>query len=338
MMKRILNRLKTNEKGQALPVVLILLVLGGLTIAPLLAHMSTGLNATRIHHEKMVEQYNNDSAIEHATWRLLYDSDFVESMTPDDPSVEYSIDINGENVLITVTRIAGMGGDCLTMDIDHVMPANHRLELRVVVFDDDHMHFAYDTEAYDSRIVIPTTTESFTYYLHNNPTPPVGDTDAQAKLSMDEVQPTASTLYNYDVNYDWKNPKPGRRVEESDGGPDDLELKEYQNWWTALYSSDTHLQGNVVINLFIAPDGFNFDNDGSFRIYLRDYNHASGTYTEIGSTDYTVEGGQWIELWQPTAPEGKYEIVANSGSEQVTAIVSLGFGYLRVLSFTYEGG
>ena len=80
-----LNKLVSNEKGQALPVVLICLVLGGLTIAPLLAHMSTGLNATRVHEEKMVEQYSCDSAIEHATWRLLYDSEFVESMTPDSP-------------------------------------------------------------------------------------------------------------------------------------------------------------------------------------------------------------------------------------------------------------
>ena len=106
------------------------------------------------------------------------------------------------------------------------------------------------------------------------------------------LQPTASTLYNYDVNYDWRNPRPGRRVEQSGGGPDGLELKEYQNWRTAPYGSDTHLQGTVIINIFIAPDGFNFDNDGSFRIYLRDYNPANGTYTEIGSADYTVEGGQ----------------------------------------------
>jgi len=258
-------------------------------------------------------------------------------MTPEDPSVEYSIDINGENVLITVTRIAGMGGDWLTMEVDYIMVAGHQLELRVVVFDDDHMHFAYDTEAYDARMVVPTTTSgTLTYYLHNNPTPPVGDTNAQANLSMNDVQPTADTLYNYDKNYDWRNPRPGRRVEESSGGPDGLELKEYQNWRSAPYSSETHLKGTVVINLFIAPDGFNFDNDGSFRVYLRDYNPATGTYTEIGSADYFVEGGHWIQLWQPTAPEGKYQIVADTGKEQVTATASLGFGYLRVLSFIHN--
>jgi hypothetical protein len=333
----VLKKLLKSESGQILPLALICLCFGSLVIPPMLAHMGTGLKAVQTSRASMVGQYCADAGVEHAYGRLLYEDGFIASMTPADPSVEYSIDINDENVLITVTRIAGMGGDWLIMEIDYVMPADHQLELRVVVFDDDHMHFAYDTEAYNAWMQVPTaTSETLAYYLHNNPTPPTGDTDAQANLSMDDIQPTADTLYNYDVNYDWRNPKPGRKVEESSGGPDGLELKEYQNWRTAPYDSDTHLQGTVVINMFIAPDGFNFDNDGSFRIYLRDYDPATGTYTEISSADYTVEGGQWTELWQPTAPEGKYQIVADTGKEQVTATASMGFGYLRVLSFIHN--
>lgn len=99
-MMKILKSLKNNEKGQALPAVLILLVLGGLTIAPLLTHMTTGLSSTRIHDEKMFEQYSDDSAIEHAMWRLLYEPDFVALMTTDNSSAQDSININGRKSVV----------------------------------------------------------------------------------------------------------------------------------------------------------------------------------------------------------------------------------------------
>ena len=336
-MKRILNRLITDEKGQALPVVLILLVLGGLAIAPLLAHMSTGLNVSRIHEKRMVEQYSCDSAIEHVMWRLIYDSQFVKSMTTEDPSADYLININSMDVPITVTRLSGLGGDMLTLeDVDYVIPAGHLLEFMITVLQDDHCHFAYDTAAHNSWLSIPTTPET-TYYLHNNPTPPTGDTDNQENLPMDEVQLTAVNLYNYDDPF-WDS-NPGRRIEESGGGPGGLELKAYQNWRTTIpYASDTHLQGTVIINLWAAPDGFNYENVGEFRVFLRDYDPETGTYTEIASADFLIEGGQWLEGWTPTAPEGKYKILASAGNTQIETRIALGFGYLRILSFTYSCG
>ncbi len=55
---------------------------------------------------------------------------------------------------------------------------------------------------------IPAT-EYIYYYLHNNPTPPVGNTVSQVDLPMDTSAPTATTLYNYDTNRD---SDPGRRL------------------------------------------------------------------------------------------------------------------------------
>jgi len=334
--KTICRKFKTGEKGFALPSVLILLVLGGLTVAPLMTQMNTGLYSTLLHEDRTIEQYSGDSAINHAVWRLLYEPEFIMAMTPLEPTVEYSIDINNRDVQIGVTRISGLGGDSLTMDIDYIMTAGNQLELRVVVFDDDHVHLAYDTETYDSRIMLPAGSETISFYFHNNPTPPVSDTNAQADLTMDETRPTVSTLYNYDFNFDWSDPRPGRRVEESEGGLTGLELKEYQNWRSPPFSSATHLQGTAVINLYIAPDGFNYDNDGAFRVYLREYNQAGGTYTEIGSADYAIEGGHWVDIWTPTAGEGKYRITASTGDTRIESTVALGFGYLRTLSFLYR--
>ena len=339
-MKRILNRLITGEEGQALPAVLILLVLGGLTIAPLMAHMSTGLNATRIHEEKTVEQYSGDSAIEHAGWRLLYDSEFVGEMTPSDPSTTYSININDMDVPVTVTRLSGLGGDTLTLYVDHTIPEGHLLEFRVTVLSGGFCHFAYDTVTYNSRLSIPIadSEETITYYLHNRSFPPIADTDAQEDLPMDESQPTATTLYNYDQ---WDS-TPGRRVKKSIEEPLPPELEKYQNWQTAPYASATYLKGTVVGSLWVTLTGQSYGTDGSFRVFLRDYNLNPEdpdylTYTEIASVDYDIAKEQWIkDGWTPTAAEGKYKIEASAGDTQIEATVALGFDYLRTLSFTYK--
>ena len=329
-MRKLLRQILSNEGGQALPIVLVLLTLGGLTIAPVLNHTSDGLRAVQNHKVRMHELFSADSGIDHACWRLLYESGFTESMTEQNPTEEYSVNLNGRDISIVVTRIAGLAGDTLTMDVDYVIPAGHQLEMRIVVFDDDHMHFAYDTDVYQAWLQMPVASGNPTYYLHNNPTPPSGDTDAQANLPMAEDNPEVETFYNYDQNYD---SNPGRKIEESDGGPDGLELKEYQNWLTAPYTENIHFQGTAVINLYIAPDGFNFDNDGEFTVYLRDYDPVGDIYTEINSATYVVEEGEWTQMWQPTAVEGKYKIVATSGDTQVRSLIALGFGYLRTIYF-----
>jgi len=335
-MKSWLEQLIRKEGGQALIVVFGLLTIGGLLIAPLLAHAATGLRAGQAQEEKTADFYRADAGIEHGLWRLLHEAGFAESLTPENPTVEYSVNLSGKSVLVTITRLAGIGGDTLSLNLDYTIPAGHQLELRVTVSEDDHCHFAYDTTAYSAWLQMPTADNTtLTYYLHNNPTPPTGDTDAQPNLPMDEVQPTAENLYNYDQNFD---SSPGRRVEESRGGPDGLELKEYLNWRTAPYTSDTHFQGAAVVNLYVAPDGFNYDNEGEFTIYLRDYDPASGTYTEIASASYEVEENQWVIPWHSTAPEGKYEIQASTDGAQLKSTAALGFGYLRILSFTNEGG
>ena len=337
-MRRFLRQILSSEEGLVLPSVLALLALGGLIIIPVLNHTTTGLRTLRMYDTKTLEFTNADSGMEHAYWRLINDSAFVESMTEQHPTEEYSINLNNQEVSVTVTRIAGMAGDTLTMeDVDYIIPSGHQLELRIVVSDDDHMHFAYDTESYKAWLQMPVASGNPTYYLHNNPTPPTGDTDAQADLEMDEDEPAGTAFYNYDQNYD---SNPGRRIEESDGGPDGLELKEYQNWLTDPYSEDTHFQGTVITNLFIAPDGFNFDNDGEFTMYLRDYDPVGDTYDEINSSTYTIEEGEWVQMWQPTAAEGKYKIITTSSETQLRALVALGFGYIRTEYFinTSVGG
>lgn len=56
------------EKGQALPIVLALLVLGGLIIIPSLGLASAGLNAGKIVKENVKGVFAADAGVEHAIW------------------------------------------------------------------------------------------------------------------------------------------------------------------------------------------------------------------------------------------------------------------------------
>lgn len=76
MNKRIRAALKlshTDEKGQALILSLVLLLLGGLIIAPLLAYMSTGLQSGQVYEDKTDQLYAADSGVDDALWLIKYD-------------------------------------------------------------------------------------------------------------------------------------------------------------------------------------------------------------------------------------------------------------------------
>jgi len=73
-MKIAVRRLIREEKGQALVLVLILLVVGGLVIAPLLDFMGTGLKVGKdVYEDKMYETYAADAGVEDGLWQIRHD-------------------------------------------------------------------------------------------------------------------------------------------------------------------------------------------------------------------------------------------------------------------------
>lgn len=70
LMKTALSKLMRNEKGQALPIVLVLLLMGGLFTSSLLGYMGTGLIAGQVFEEKMGGLYAADAGIEDALWKM----------------------------------------------------------------------------------------------------------------------------------------------------------------------------------------------------------------------------------------------------------------------------
>jgi len=97
MMKTVLNRLRRDETGQALILALIMLLLGGLIMAPLLGFMGTGLIAGQAYEKRTAELYAADAGIEDAIWQIITKAAGLPQNEDDPPMPPYSIaDVNGK--------------------------------------------------------------------------------------------------------------------------------------------------------------------------------------------------------------------------------------------------
>lgn len=102
MAKGTLRKIVKEQRGQALPIVLVLLVIGGLLVAPCLGYVSTTLKVGQMYEERMAELYAADSGGEDALWKIIHDS-AVQAMEYDDPPITYNLNDQVNNKVVTVT-------------------------------------------------------------------------------------------------------------------------------------------------------------------------------------------------------------------------------------------
>jgi len=96
-MKSVMKNLVRNEKGAALILALLVLLIGGLISAALLNHMGSGILAGVVHERRTAELYAADAGVEDAIWRL------PELELCQYQSTNYTIyDINGKTVRIFI--------------------------------------------------------------------------------------------------------------------------------------------------------------------------------------------------------------------------------------------
>ena len=95
---------RSGESGQAVVIALVALAIGILLVAGFLYYVTTSQRASQAAHEQAVDHYSTDAGVEHAIWRLTYESGFTTTLESGDP-VTYTIDINGQTVAITVTKV-----------------------------------------------------------------------------------------------------------------------------------------------------------------------------------------------------------------------------------------
>ena len=102
MRKRTLNKLIRGEKGQALILVLILMLLGGLIIAPMLSYMSTGLwTGKEVYEYRMAEFYAADSGVENAIYFAKNNRNLLPT-DPDTPVTVPTADVNGKTLAVQI--------------------------------------------------------------------------------------------------------------------------------------------------------------------------------------------------------------------------------------------
>jgi hypothetical protein len=110
--KIVVKRLIKDEKGQALVMVLILMLIGGLISGPLLSYMGTGFSTGEVYEKRTVELYAADAGVEDAVWKIQQGE---VALCPGDPTYDYTIsDVNGKSVDVTITSFDGSGNLTLT--------------------------------------------------------------------------------------------------------------------------------------------------------------------------------------------------------------------------------
>jgi len=178
----------------------------------------------------------------------------------------------------------------LIKDINYTIPAGNELEIRlqIDIASEQDMTVAYDTVQHSSLVnlaFLPPMT-STSYYLHNDPSPPAGDTSRQAVLPLDETGSSGSVLYRYGV----PNNNPGLLLKGTDLGLAEVTADKFQVWQTGPLGEDLGIEGDVMVDIWAGVRNFQAEQSGAMTIYLRDYNGAS--YTEIAN------GSIFVEDWQ----------------------------------------
>jgi hypothetical protein len=163
------------------------------------------------------------------------------------------------------------------------------------------------------------------WYLHNTPTPPTGNTLAQQGLALDASAPTAATLFNYDTNCD---SRAGRQIRRNTGLVGESGACRFATWLSAPLADPRTLDGTVTLAVW-ARKGTTGGTNPTLRAFLRVFDPATSTYTELGAANGTVTANPtnaWPELnleWSlanVTVPAGRrieIKIVATGGNRNV---------------------
>ena len=98
-------KLRKDEGGYALILVLILLILVGIIIGPLLLLMTTSLMSAYRHEEGMLGFYAADAGIEDAAYKIQNADGNLPQNADDEPLVYPIEDVNGNDVTVTIEKI-----------------------------------------------------------------------------------------------------------------------------------------------------------------------------------------------------------------------------------------
>ncbi len=107
-MKVAVKGLARDEKGAAMILALVLLLVGGLITAPLVGFTGNAVLNGEVYEDRTAEVYTADAGVEDALWRIQH-GDVV--LCPGNPSHNYTIsDVNGQTVHVSIQSITDFEG------------------------------------------------------------------------------------------------------------------------------------------------------------------------------------------------------------------------------------
>jgi hypothetical protein len=123
-----------------------------------------------------------------------------------------------------------------------------------------------------------------TWHLHNNPTPPTGNTTAQFNLALDATAPTAITLYNYDTGCE---SRAGRSIRRYTSTVTETGACRYATWRSTALGAARTLSGTATLTVWARKTSSGGANP-TLRTFLRVFDPATSTYRELGTANVTV--------------------------------------------------
>lgn len=134
----------------------------------------------------------------------------------------------------------------------------------------------------------PAGATCFAYFLHNNPSPPTGNTSSQPDLPMDATSRFAYDTFNYDQNRD---DDAGLLIRRGGSGASEADPAKFQSWrTTSPFAGDFHVQGQVEVHIWSAIRNFNQHKNGEVRVFLRRW--TGSAYVEIANASVAEPGWQ----------------------------------------------
>ena len=200
-MVRLLKQMISSEKGQALPIVLGLLVLGGLTIASGLGYTATSLKSSRLLEENVRGIYAADAGMEDALWSLA--NGWLPGM--------YLPELINQMTVFTQTEEKGT----YTLYLGELIePGEHSDYLEV----DGEIVWDEEAEAYKYTVTVTWQPDSGTPVIHleeigarlplDYSYQPGSAASFEENLSTDEPDETLDALGTYLLNWELGPPSP----------------------------------------------------------------------------------------------------------------------------------
>lgn len=129
--------------------------------------------------------------------------------------------------------------------------------------------------------------------MHNNPSPPTGNTTSQQNLPLDQKAPVAGVLFNYDTDRD---AEPGRVINKGGSGESENDPDKQQTWRTAVLDVNITVSGTATFHVYSAVKDFKGGRRGVVSVFLIDVGAGQTTICQGTLNQNNWQGGSktWV--------------------------------------------